>query len=122
MPCFSRARRLVAIGWRDGVGIALRNFYAPNISPDPRDGIGRWTATDVANALLTGVSPEGLHYYPVFPYTSFAHMTLRAVRDLMAYLRTLPPVPGRPPAHELPLPLRIRRGVGLWKLLFFLTD
>jgi mono/diheme cytochrome c family protein len=41
------------------------------------------------------------------------------VRDLMAYLRTLPAVSGRAPAHELPIPLTIRRGVGLWKLLYF---
>ncbi len=95
-------------------------FHVPNISPDPTDGIGRWTVADLANALLTGVSPEGAHYYPVFPYPSFAHMKLDDVRDLAAYLRTLPPVSGRvSPNEELPFPLTIRRGIGLWKLLFF---
>ena len=37
----------------------------------------------------------------------------------MAYLCTLQPVQGRPPPHELPFPLNVRRGIGLWKLLFF---
>jgi mono/diheme cytochrome c family protein len=108
---------------RLGGSMALQSpygtFYIPNISPDPHDGIGRWTIADLANALLTGVSPRGSHYYPVFPYPSFAHMKLDDVRDLMAYLRTLPPVPGRAPSHELPFPLTIRRAIGLWKLLFF---
>jgi mono/diheme cytochrome c family protein len=94
-------------------------FHVPNISPDPNDGIGRWTTADLANALLAGVSPDGEHLYPTFPYTSFAHMALEDVRDLMAYLQSLPPMPGRPPPHELPFPLTIRRGIGLWKLLFF---
>jgi mono/diheme cytochrome c family protein len=105
-----------------GGGMALSapfgTFYAPNISPDPDDGIGRWTTADLANALLTGVSPEGRHYYPVFPYTSFSHMRLEDIRDLMAYLRTLPPVKGRAPTHDVPFPF-VRRSIGLWKLVFF---
>lgn len=94
-------------------------FHIPNISPDPKDGIGSWTVADLANALLAGVSPHGEHYYPTFPYTAFAHMRLDDVRDLRAYLRTLPAVSGRPPPHELPFPLNVRRGLGIWKLLFF---
>lgn len=91
----------------------------PNISPDDRDGIGRWRAADLANALLSGVSPQGTHYYPALPYTSYTHMSLADVRDLMAYLRTLPKVSGRPPPHNLPFPFNIRRLVGFWKLFFF---
>jgi mono/diheme cytochrome c family protein len=94
-------------------------FRVPNISPDPEDGIGRWRTIDLANALLSGVSPSGEHYYPAFPYTSFAHMRIEDVRDLMAYLRTLPEVSGRPPPHEIPFPFTIRRAIGLWKLLYF---
>jgi mono/diheme cytochrome c family protein len=94
-------------------------LYPPNISPDPVDGIGRWSNRDLANALLSGVSPTGAHYYPAFPYTSFTHMHLEDVRDLAAYLRTLPPVTGRTPPHDLPFPFSIRRAVGLWKWLYF---
>lgn len=106
-----------------GGGLALASPFgtlrAPNISQDPRDGIGLWRTADLANALLSGVSPRDTHYYPVFPYTSFSHMRLEDVRDLMAYLRTLPRVPGRPPSHQLAFPFNIRRLIGLWKLLFF---
>jgi mono/diheme cytochrome c family protein len=94
----------------------------PNISPDPDDGIGRWRTVDLANALLSGVSPRGKHYYPALPYTSFAHLQVADVRDLMAYLRTLAPVSGQAPPHELTFPFTIRRLVGLWKLLFMDHD
>jgi mono/diheme cytochrome c family protein len=106
-----------------GGGLALASpmgtFHVPNISPDPVDGIGAWSAVDLGNALISGVSPDGRHYYPVLPYTSYVHMQPEDVADLMAYLRSLPPVQGRPPPHELPFPLNIRRSVGFWKLLFF---
>jgi mono/diheme cytochrome c family protein len=94
-------------------------FYAPNISPDPNDGIGRWREADFVNALTRGISPDGQHYFPAFPYTSYAHAKVEDVQDLFAYLKTLAAVPGRAPDHDVPLPFNIRRNVGIWKLLFF---
>lgn len=106
-----------------GGGLALASpygtFRVPNISTDPTDGIGNWRTADLARALLSGVSPNGSHYYPVFPYPSFAHMQPGDVEDLMAYLRTLPAVKGRAPPHELSAIFAIRRFVGFWKLLYF---
>ena len=93
------------------------SFFPPNISPDERDGIGQWKVVDLANALA-GVSPQSEHYYPALPYTSYQHMTLPDVRDLMAYLRSLPKVQGKAPAHRLAFPFTIRRGIGFWKLLY----
>ena len=106
-----------------GGGFALASpfgtFRVPNISPDPVDGIGTWSVADLANALISGVSPDGRHYYPAFPYPSYTGMRLEDVMDLYAYLRTLPRVAGRAPPHELSPFFRIRRFVGIWKLLFF---
>jgi len=93
-------------------------FHPPNISPDPDDGIGKWRTIDLANALMGGTSPTGGHYYPALPYVSYAHMRLDDVKDLMAYLRTLPPVKGRAPPHDLPFPFTIRRAIGAWKILY----
>src|SRR4051794_28192896 len=108
---------------RLGGGLALASNYGtfrvPNISSDPVDGIGAWTTADLANALLSGVSPGGHHYYPVFPYGSYAHMKPADVNDLMAYLRTLPAVSGRTPGHELYALFGVRRFVGFWKFLYF---
>lgn len=93
-------------------------FVAPNISPDTADGIGAWTEADFANAMLRGVSPEGQPFYPAFPYASYTRMSLQDVADLWAFLRSLPPVAGRAPDHELGFPFNIRRGVGLWQRAF----
>jgi mono/diheme cytochrome c family protein len=101
-----------------GIGSPFGTFYAPNISPDPTDGIGRWSEADFVNAVMKGISPEGTHYFPAFPYTSYAHARVDDVRDLFAYLKTLPAVPGQVRDHDLPFPFSIRRNVGIWKLLF----
>jgi mono/diheme cytochrome c family protein len=108
---------------RLGGGLALTSpfgtFYAPNISPDPNDGIGRWSEDDFVRAVVKGISPEGTHYFPAFPYTSYAHAKRDDVRDLFAYLKTLPTVAGKVRDHDLPFPFNVRRNVGIWKLLFF---
>lgn len=93
-------------------------FIAPNISTDPASGIGGWTALDLANAMMRGVSPEGAHYFPVFPYASYAKADPQDIVDLHAYLATLPAdaTPSKP--HEVGLPFSIRRSLGGWKLLF----
>jgi mono/diheme cytochrome c family protein len=108
---------------RLGGGMALASPFGtlrvPNISPDPEGGIGRWRGVDLANAIMSGVSPDGSHYYPALPYSSYVHMRTEDVRDLVAYLGTLPPVAGKAPPHELPFPFTIRRAIGFWKLLFF---
>lgn len=93
-------------------------FYAPNISSDPEYGIGKWSSLDLANAMIKGVSPDGQHYYPAFPYTSYARVDLADIVDLHAFLKTLPPSSEIAQAHDLPLPFRFRRGLGLWKRLY----
>jgi mono/diheme cytochrome c family protein len=107
---------------RLGGGLALPcpfgTFYVPNISPDPKDGIGAWSEADFVSALWDGTAPGGRHLYPAFPYTSFRHMELKDVRDLFAYLKTLPPMPGRVRGSDLSFPFNIRRTLGIWKLLF----
>ncbi len=109
-----------------GGGLPLHSpfgtFYVPNISPDPADGIGAWSEADFLNALTKGTSRRGRHLFPAFPYTSYAHMRIDDVRDLFAYLKTLPPVSGRARRHEIGFPFNIRRLVGFWKLLFFHGD
>lgn len=97
-------------------------FLAPNISPDPDHGIGGWDQADLANALLHGVSPEGSHYFPAFPYTSYAKMADGDIVDLWAYLQTLPPSSEPSKAHEVGFPFNIRRSLGGWKFLFFKDD
>jgi mono/diheme cytochrome c family protein len=93
-------------------------FYPPNISSDREDGIGAWSAPDFVRAMREGTSPDGRHYYPAFPYTSYQHMSANDLADLLAYLQTLPAVTGRVRDHDLSFPYTLRRGLGLWKLVF----
>ena len=107
---------------RLGGGLGLKSpfgtFFTPNISPDRRDGIGGWSEADFVTAMWKGTAPDGSHYYPAFPYTSYQRMKLEDVRDLFAYLKTLPPVEGKPRDHDLPFYLKIRRLLGGWNFLF----
>jgi mono/diheme cytochrome c family protein len=68
--------------------------------------------------MLKGTSPAGQHYFPAFPYPSYQHMTLEDVRDLFAYLKTLPQAAGKVRDHDVAFPFNIRRLVGIWKFLF----
>ncbi len=93
-------------------------FYGPNISTHPDHGIGGWSIGDFANAVRRGISPDGRHYYPAFPYTSYSRMSDEDVADLFAFMQTLPAVEGQAPDHGLWFPFTLRRGIGLWKALY----
>jgi mono/diheme cytochrome c family protein len=107
---------------RLGGGLALTSgfgtFYMPNISPDAADGIGGWTTAQFVRAMREGVSAHGENEYPAFPYTSMQRMTANDLRDLLTFIKTLPAVAGKARDHDLKFPFTMRRGVGLWKLVF----
>lgn len=109
--------RLILSGGR-AFATPFGSFRAPNISQDPDHGIGGWDLADLVNAMRYGTSPQGQHYYPAFPYTSYSRATLQDIADLQAYLVTLPAdaTPDQP--HDLGFPFTIRRGLGLWKALY----
>ena len=94
-------------------------FYGPNITPDPEHGIGGWSDADFLGALRDGVAPDGAHYFPAFPYTSFTKMSDADLLALKAYIFSLPAVvqPSRP--HELSFPFAWRWPLGVWKRLYF---
>lgn len=104
-------------------GAALKTgfgtFYAPNITPDPTHGIGRWSEADFIRALREGVSPAGEHYYPAFPYTSYTRLTDADLHALWSYLRRQQPVARVRTPHELPWYLRARPLMIVWKMFFF---
>jgi mono/diheme cytochrome c family protein len=106
-----------------GGGLQLKTpggtFSVPNISPHPEKGIGGWTEEQFATALFKGVSPDGRHYYPAFPYTTYRRARPEDIRDLFAFIRTLTPSDNVPSAHQFPFDLPpVRRTMGLWKKLY----
>jgi len=94
-------------------------FFGPNITPHPQAGIGRWTEADFIRAMRHGTRPDGANYFPAFPYPSFTLIVDRDLRDLWAYLRSLPPSPRASQAHDLKFPFGFRFAVTFWKWLFF---
>nr|WP_282563236.1 cytochrome c [Gymnodinialimonas phycosphaerae] len=97
-------------------------FRAPNISSDPTHGIGDWTLPQFLTALQNGISPEGQHYYPAFPYTAYRLADRQDLADLFAFMQTLPAsdTPSQP--HDVGFPFSIRRAVGLWNVLNLRDD
>ena len=94
-------------------------FYTPNITPDPTQGLGAWQEKDFLRALSEGRDPDGQAYYPAFPYTAYSGMSAQDMKDLWAYLRSVPPSPRANQEHELSFPFGLRSLAGLWQALYF---
>ena len=115
-PDSAQAEKLVLTGGRSFPS-PFGTFYAPNISMDKVDRIGTWSGKDFANAVRHGVSPEGKHYYPSFPYSAYANMTDQDIADLWAYFKSIPESSKPSIDHDLPMYVRWRRPIAFWKLL-----
>jgi mono/diheme cytochrome c family protein len=94
-------------------------FYSTNITPDPATGIGRWSLEAFARAMHEGVSRDGSHLFPAFPYDHYTKIWDDDVKALYAYCMTQPPVRATTPANTIPFPLNIRALQEGWKILFF---
>ena len=94
----------------------LGTFVSSNISPHKQFGIGGWSNAQFIKAMRQGVSPDGEHYFPAFPYTSYANMPERDLLDLKAYLDAQAPVAETTLPHGLTFPFNQRALLGVWKL------
>ena len=93
-------------------------FVAPNISNSKLYGIGNWDFEDFYGAVKLGQNPEGNHYFPAFPFTSYSRMTDQDIADLWSFWQTLPSVDIPSGEHEISFPFNIRRNLGIWKTLY----
>src|SRR5215470_17690632 len=94
-------------------------LYSTNITPDLETGIGTWSEAAFARALREGVSRDGSHLFPVFPYDHFTKLSDEDVQALYAYFMTRRPVHAPPRPNGIPFPFNIRYLQAGWKLLFF---
>jgi mono/diheme cytochrome c family protein len=94
-------------------------YYSSNITPDRETGIGTWTTEDFVRAMREGLSPEGAHYFPVFPYTSFTGLSDADLVDLKTHLDSLPAVRRENRAPDAVWPFSFRGAIVGWKLLNF---
>jgi mono/diheme cytochrome c family protein len=93
--------------------------YSANITPDPDTGIGRWSLEAFTRAMHEGVSRDGSHLFPAFPYDHFTKISEDDVKALYAYIMTRPPIRAVAPPNTIPFPLNIRFLQEGWKILFF---
>lgn len=93
-------------------------FYAPNITPHPDAGIGKWTLEQFSAAMSDGEGPQG-HLYPAFPYENYTLMSDQEIADLYAALKDIPEdgTPSKP--HQVAFPFNQRFILAGWKNLFF---
>ena len=94
-------------------------FYSPNITPDAETGIGGWSDDDFVDAFWEGVSPDGEHYFPSFPYTAYMGASREDLLAIKAYLFSLEPVSNASPEHDLAWYMDTRLAAGGWKALNF---
>ena len=65
-------------------------FYTPNITPDKQNGIGSWTDAQFLKAMRHGIRPDGLPYYPAFPYVYYNKASDEDILAIKAYLERVP--------------------------------
>lgn len=94
-------------------------FYSPNITPDLATGIGGWTDEEFVNAFWEGVSPDGQHYFPAFPYTAYTGVSRDDLLAMKAYLFSLAPESQVSREHDLAWYMSSRLAAGAWKLKYF---
>ncbi|MEO8279790.1 MAG: molybdopterin cofactor-binding domain-containing protein [Ideonella sp.] len=92
--------------------------YATNLTPDADTGIGSWSFSAFQRAMREGVSRDGHHLYPAFPYTAFTKTTDDDLMALYAYLMTQPAVRSAVPQTRLAFPFSVRPLMAMWNALF----
>ena len=93
-------------------------IYTTNLTPDPEHGIGQWSFSAFQRAMREGISRDGRHLYPAFPFTSFAKMNDDDLVSLYAYLMAQPAVASAPPTTALAFPFSQRAFMASWNGLF----
>jgi mono/diheme cytochrome c family protein len=95
------------------------NIMTTNITPSKSHGIGNYTFEDFIVAVREGKGPDGKHFYPAMPYTSYALVTDEDLKAMYAYfMNGVEPVDSKPADTDLPFPFNIRASMAVWNLLF----
>ncbi len=93
--------------------------YSSNLTPDPRTGIGAWSADAFWRALHHGRSKDGRLLYPVFPYPNYTLVSRDDADAMYAYLQSLAPVAQPNRAHALGFPFDTQIALAVWRALYF---
>lgn len=71
-------------------------LVAANLTPA---GLGPWSDGEILRAMTSGISRDGHALFPVMPYDGYRYLRREDAEAIVAYLRSLPPLP-EPPSGE----------------------
>ncbi len=94
-------------------------LYSSNITPDPNDGIGKWSEADFYATMHVGRMPDGGLLYPAMPFTAYTKVTRADSDAIFAYLRSVAPVPEPNRPQDQRFPFNNRSLILGWRTLFF---
>ena len=77
-------------------------IVAPNITPDPEYGAGKWSDGDFVRALRQGIGHDGRNLLPLMPYEYFRNLSDEDLASVVVYMRSLAPVHVLQPKSVLP--------------------
>ncbi len=77
---------------REGSPAGTPDSIAANITSDAAAGIGAWTDQEIVHAITHGVSREGRLLKPPMAFDYYAGLREADLADIIAYLRTVPPL------------------------------
>jgi mono/diheme cytochrome c family protein len=105
MECHAERSAAGISDYKNGLGRGGRVFPAPEGSPEgtpgsvaanitshPAAGIGAWSDLEIGQAIRTGIARDGHHLKPPMAFGNYAKLKETDVADIIAYLRTLPPL------------------------------
>jgi mono/diheme cytochrome c family protein len=91
------------------------NFYARNISPSH---LKDWTDGEIFRAITSGVNKDNKPIFSIMPWQNYGEMDPEDIKDIIAYIRTIPSQPNDPPISEPAFPMNFilntipKKGVG----------
>ena len=65
---------------------------AANITSHPTAGIGAWSEAEIDHAIRQGIARDGHALKPPMAFAFYAGLKDADIKDIIAYLRTVPPL------------------------------
>lgn len=78
------------------------DFYSKDITPA---GLKDWTNGEIFRTITTGVNKNNVALFPVMPYSHYGKMDREDIYDIIAYIRSLPPIENKIPARTIDFPM-----------------
>ncbi|MGZ4862925.1 MAG: c-type cytochrome, partial [Halobacteriota archaeon] len=106
MTCHTKSGGAPYAGGRP-LATPFGTLHSTNITPDAETGLGRWSEAAFMRAMQEGVSRDGHHLYPAFPYDHFTKVLDEDIHAIYAFLMTREPVRAEMLPNDLWFPFNL---------------